>query len=246
MVATPTDRDGPRVSLVVPAPLVSIVIPILRDASELEGLLAGLAADAAGDAVEVVVVSGDATDRALDALRVRFPAVRWGTSPVGRGPQMNAGAAAAAGRWLLFVHADARLDPGWLDEIRAADRRDDVVGGAFRFILDSSRRVARLIEWGVATRVSWFALPYGDQALFVRRAVFEALDGYRAIPLMEDVDLIRRLGRRGSLWFSPVPARVSPRRWERDGWLRRSALNVMLVLLYFAGVSPEWLARRDY
>ena len=107
-------------------------------------------------------------------------------------------------------------------------------------------RVARLIEWGVAKRVSWFALPYGDQALFVRRAAFEALDGYRAIPLMEDVDLVRRLGRHGVLWFSRVPVRVSPRRWERDGWFRRSALNVMLVMLYFVGVSPAWLVRRYY
>lgn len=246
MNATSTDRDGPRVSRAAPVLLVSIVIPVLRDASELEGLLSGLAAHMAGDAVEVVVVSGDATDRSLDALRARRPAVRWCTSAVGRGRQMNAGAAAAAGRWLLFLHADARLDPGWLDEIRAVDGRDEAVGGAFRFTLDSPQRVARLIEWGVAKRVSWFALPYGDQALFVRRAAFEALDGYRAIPLMEDVDLVRRLGRHGVLWFSRVPVRVSPRRWERDGWFRRSALNVMLVMLYFVGVSPAWLVRRYY
>ena len=246
MVATSNDRDGLRTDPATSAPLVSIAIPVLRDTVELEGLLAALAADAVGDCVEVVVVSGDATDRSLDALRTRYPAVRWRTSAVGRWRQMNAAAAEAAGRWLLFVHADARLDPGWLDEIRAADARDEVVGGAFRFTLDSPRRVARFIEWGVAKRVAWLALPYGDQALFVRRAVFEALEGYRALPLMEDVDLIRRLGRRGSLWFSRVPVRVSARRWERDGWLRRSALNVTLVTLYLAGVSPAWLARRYY
>ena len=150
-----------------------------------------------------------------------------------------------AGRWLLFLHADTRLHERWFDALRQAESRR-AVGGAFRFTLDSPRPAARLIERGVAWRTRWLGLPYGDQGLFVRRDAFEALEGYRPYPLMEDVDLVRRLRRRGSLLLSPLPVRTSARRWERDGWMRRSVRNLALVALYFAGVPPHRLARSYY
>ena len=222
---------------------VSIVIPVLRDSVQLDGLLASLARRADHAAAEIIVANGDAGDEALAPLKARYAGVRWVASPPGRGRQMNAGAAVASGRWLLFLHADTRLDERWRDALRQAESQG-AVGGAFRFTLDSPRAVARVIERGVAWRTRWLGLPYGDQGLFVRRDAFEALGGYRPYPLMEDIDLVRRLRRHGRLRLSPLPVRTSARRWERDGWVRRSLRNLTLVALYFGGVSPRRLARR--
>ena len=223
-------------------PLVTIVIPILHDTAALTSLLPTLPVD---PSVQLVVVDGGAEyGTAWDALRARHPAVEWIRASRGRGVQMNTGATCARGRWLVFLHADTRLGAGWLDFLRSLDDRPSIVGGSFRFALDSSARWARWIERGVRLRVRLFDLAYGDQALFVRRDAFEALDGYKELPLMEDVDFIRRLPRQGRLEHADVPALTSARRWERDGWLRRSVENVTLLLLFLAGWSPSWLARR--
>lgn len=229
-----------------PLPLVSIVVPILHDTQELAGLLDTLEEDRLDPRVEVVVVNGDAADRSLDPLRRRAVGVRWIDSEPGRGCQMNAGARASSGRWLMFLHADTRPGRGWLAALAAADDRPEVAGGAFRFTLASTHWAARIIERGVAIRTRWLRLPYGDQAIFVRRERFDALGGYRQLGLMEDVDFIGRLRRRGRLWFPPVSVRVSARRWERDGWLRRTALNLALLMLYLTGVGPDRLARWYY
>jgi hypothetical protein len=133
-----------------------------------------------------------------------------------------------------------------MDALRRLDQQPRIVGGSFRFALDSPRRSARWIERGVSLRVRWFDLAYGDQALFVRRAVFEELGGYRELPLMEDVEWILRLRRRGRLAHEEVPALTSARRWERDGWLRRTLENSTLMALYLAGIPPERLARLYY
>lgn len=224
-------------------PLVSIIVPVLSDAGELERLLASF--PASPDA-ELIVVNGDPGDAAVEALRARFTAARWHRSLPGRWRQMNHGATLAGGRWLLFLHADGRLSPDWLQVVAEADRDPRIVGGSYRLELDSPARAARLLEWGVARRVRWAGYPYGDQALFVRREVFAGLGGYRPMDLMEDVDFVRRLKRAGGMLHSDVPVRVSARRWEHDGWIRRSGENIALVLLFFAGVSPARLARRYY
>ncbi len=223
------------------APLVSIVIPVLGDWAALATTLASLDVNTG---VEVIVVSGGRKDVAATALEAGAPYVQWLSSSPGRGRQMNAGALQARGRWLVFLHADTRLPDGWLADVARANDDASVVGGSFRFALDSTSRWARVVEAGVAARVAWLNLPYGDQALFVRRDVFRALGGYREMALMEDVDLVRRLRRMGRLHHVARPAVTSARRWERDGWFRRSAENVVLVLLFFAGVPPERLARR--
>ena len=154
---------------------------------------------------------------------------------------MNAGGARAVGQWLLFLHADARLADGWLDEIqRAADA--GAVGGCYRLEIDSPLWQARLIERGVRCRVRWLGIAYGDQGLFIRRDIFRIVGGYRAIPVMEDADLVRRMRRHGRLYFSPLGVSVSARRWERDGWMRRTVSNLWILLLYVAGRSPDRLA----
>lgn len=233
-------------------PFVSIVVPVLRDAPELERLLDALAGQGAAGVAgsdpssELIVANGDGADPDVAALRRRFPGVRWTASDPGRGRQLNAGARLASGEWLLFLHADTCPEPGWRAGIARAAQDPRVVGGALRFTLRSDARAARLVERGVAWRVRWLGLPYGDQGIFVRRAVFEQVGGCRPLPLMEDVDLVRRLRRRGRMAHLRTPILVSPRRWDRDGWLRRTASNLLLLVLYCVGVSPERLARCYY
>jgi rSAM/selenodomain-associated transferase 2 len=199
--------------------LVSVVIPVYQDDRILARLLAQLMPD---PRVEVIVAA---------------------PPPVGRGAQMNAGAARATGEWLLFLHADSRLAPGWVDLFARVSRDRQLVGGWFRFALDSPQWQARVVERLVAVRVRVWKLPYGDQGLFVRRDVFERLGGYRELPLMEDVEFVRRLTRAGRVAELPLVLVTSARRWERDGWFRRSFRNLLLLSLYFAGVSPAHLAR---
>ena len=197
---------------------MSAIVPVFEDEASLERLRASLPCD---PRLEVIVA--------------RPP-------PLGRGAQMNAGARRASGAWLLFLHADSRLPPGWLDAIAGATREQDVCGGWFRFALDAPAWQARAIERLVRARVRLCHLPYGDQGLFVRREIFTSLGGYREWPLMEDVDFVRRLVRAGRVVELPVALATSPRRWLRDGWFRRSARNLAILTLYFLGVSPQTLA----
>jgi rSAM/selenodomain-associated transferase 2 len=222
-------------------PLISVIVPVLDDVRSLERALDSLGDDSRA---EIIVVNAGERTRPIIALEHAKPQVRWLTSLPGRGLQMNVGARLARGDWLLFLHADTRLPAGWIEELERVGQDSSLVGGSFRFHLDSARRWARALERGVAARVRWLNLPYGDQALFVHREVFAALGGYRELPLMEDVDFVRRMRRKGQLHHSTLPAVTSARRWEADGWIRRSLENVILVLLFLVGVSPSWLAAR--
>lgn len=214
---------------------ISIIVPVLEDRAALVRLLDQIPPD---PDVELIVSDGG-SDAGLERIvPPRGLLVRAGR---GRARQMNAGAAAATGEWLLFLHADSVLPLDWRSRFAAGTAHADA--GWFQFALDDSAWQARLIEWGVRRRVRWLGLPYGDQGLFVRRAVFERLGGYRDLPLMEDVELVRRVLRTARCVELPVPITTSARRWRRDGWLRRSGKNLLLLALYFAGVAPARLAR---
>ncbi len=223
-------------------PLVSIIVPVYADEAALAELLASLEPR---PQIEVIVSSSDADPAAVSSrarLAHRHPRVRWITAPHGRGEQLNAGAAVARGAWLLFLHADSSLPPRWLDEIVDADRHG-AVGGWFRFALGSTAPAARVLERMVAWRVRLLALPYGDQGIFVRRDVFRRMGGYAPWPLMEDVEFVRRLAGEGPMHRASQRLVTSPRRWEQEGWLTRSARNLTLLALYGLGVSPGRLAR---
>jgi rSAM/selenodomain-associated transferase 2 len=214
---------------------LSIVIPALNAASMLGSCLQSVAG-----AEDVIVVDGGSSDGTADVARQA--GARVVAAPRGRGNQLRAGAAPAGGNWLLFLHADTRLGSGWREAVDRHMREQPERAACFRFALDDQAWQARLVERGVAFRVRALALPYGDQGLLISRALYDEVGGYRALPLLEDVDLVRRLGR-SRVRVLPVAAVTSAERWRRDGWLRRSARNLFCLGLYGLGVSPARVAR---
>ena len=214
---------------------LSVVIPALNAAATLPGTVAAL-----GDApAELVVAAGGSGDGTVNVARALGAVVV--EPPRGRGAQLAAGIAAARGPWLLLLHADTRLQPGWVPAVRDA-MRDPSRAAYFRFALDDPAPQARRLERLVAWRCRTLALPYGDQGLLIDRTLYGDVGGYRPLPLMEDVDLVRRLGRR-RLKALPVPVITSAERWRRDGWTGRSARNLVCLALWFLGVPPRAIRR---
>jgi rSAM/selenodomain-associated transferase 2 len=215
--------------------MLSVVIPTLNAEAHIADCLERMK-----EADERVVVDGGSKDATVSiAQGLGAHVVR---APPGRGSQLRAGGEIARGDWLLFLHADTRLDPDWFRLVvghMVSGRRKSAF---FRLRLDDSAWQARAVERAVAARVALFGLPYGDQGLLVPRRLYEEIGGYRPIPLMEDVDIVRRIGRR-RLEPLDVDAWTSAERWRRDGWLRRSALNLFCLGLYTIGVPPERIAR---
>lgn len=222
--------------------MLDVVIPCLNAAATLPRTLAALAG--AGLPHTVFVVDGGSADGTVAAARALevsvVPASR------GRGTQLAAGAAAGAAPWLLFLHADTRPGPGWDAAVRAftADPENLRRAGYFRLRFESHHPAARRIERAVAWRSRVLGLPYGDQGLLIARRFYTELGGFRPMPLMEDVDLVRRIGR-GRLVPLDAEAVTSAARYERDGWVRRPARNLLCLSLYFAGVPPG-LIRKLY
>jgi rSAM/selenodomain-associated transferase 2 len=197
---------------------------------------------------EIVLVDGGSTD-ATAAVAARFPRVRLLASSRGRARQMNAGARAARGDVLLFLHADTLLPDGALAAVEAAARDPGVVAGRFDVRFDNPRLLFRMVAWFMNHRSRWSGISTGDQAIFVCREPFEALGGYPDMPLMEDVELCRRLKRRGQMAPLRMVVTTSARKWEREGAVRTILLMWALRFLYMVGVPPvrlhSWYYRRE-
>lgn len=229
-------------SVVPPSNAISVVVPVLNEEELLPNTLARLERFSP---MQIILVDGGSRDGTIDLLQswVSTGSGRMLLSaPVGRARQMNEGARRADGDILLFLHADSVLpDEGPNVMIRAL-KDPRVAGGAFRLKIDHPHPLLRMISWGANARSSLLKLPYGDQGLFVRKELFRALGGFADIPLMEDVDFVRRLKRCGQVVLLKQTMTTSCRRWQKNGLLKTSARNAMTLLLYFMGVSPKRLA----
>jgi rSAM/selenodomain-associated transferase 2 len=214
---------------------LSVIIPTLNAARTLPPCLVKLS-----DADEVIVVDGGSSDLTQSIAREHGAMVL--TSPRGRGIQLRTGAEAASGDWLLFLHADTAVGSGWSEAVDRHVSSHPDAAGFFRFKLQSNAWQARAVEGGVALRARLFRLPYGDQGLLISRHLYRVIGGYKALPLLEDVDFIRRLGSRRLRPLS-ADAVTSAERWQRDGWFARSARNLACLTMYFAGASPSRIAR---
>lgn len=224
------------------APRISVVMPVLHEADWIDGVIAHTRGLPGGGDCEVIVVDGDPAGDTLAA--VAQPGVAGMRAERGRSRQMNAGAAAARGEVLLFLHADTFLPPTAFADIDACLAEPACVGGAFRHRFDSPRPVYRLMSALVTLRSRWTRLPFGDQAIFLRRAFFESIGGFAPIPVMEDVELVRRIRRRGGrLRITRSAVVTSRRRLEREGIARRVVKNWAMLVLFELGVPARRLAR---
>lgn len=218
-------------------PAVSVIIPTVNEADH---IAATLAAIGLSREVEAIVADGGSTDA------TRTLAETYGARVVhasrGRAVQMNAGAQAARGEVLIFLHADTRLPQGYLGEIRRVLSCARTVAGAFRLGIDHPGFVYRLIEMAANFRAARRQLPYGDQALFMRRETFQQVGGYPEIPIMEDVELVRRLRALGLIRIAEAAVQTSSRRWEAAGPWRLGLIHQLILWGYRVGISPERLA----
>lgn len=217
---------------------ISIVIPTFNEAEYLPGTLAHVMYAVN---TEVIVVDGGSIDDTRAIARACGAKVL--RCDPGRGRQMNAGAAAAQGELVLFLHADTRLAVGFDAAVRDVLSDATNVAGAFSLRIDGCERGLRVVERLVQLRSRRLHLPYGDQALFMRTETFRQMGGYAALPIMEDVQLIRRLRRRGRIAILNLGARTSARRWQRLGVWRATLRNQVCLGAYCLGVPPARIAK---
>lgn len=223
-------------------PAISIIIPSLNEEAQIAVTLAALRSAVINHGAEIIVVDGGSADRTLEIAR-RFDFTRVVEfNLANRGLQMNEGARASRGGTLLFLHADAAPPRGALDAINNALSNDRLLGGCFqiRFPKDAPFSLGA-VAWGINLRTRLFRTATGDQAIFVRRWVFEEIGGYERIPLMEDIALFNQIKRRGEVAVLRERVEISPRRWLKHGVWRTVLLMYALRLGYWIGVSPATL-----
>jgi rSAM/selenodomain-associated transferase 2 len=226
----------------VPKPAISLILPVFNEAPILAQALSGLPRT---PDLEIILVDGGSTDATREVVE-RFPHIRLLAAPRGRGAQMNAGALTARGELLVFLHIDTVLTPDHLAALRRAVRDPRIEAGAFELRLMPPTPFLKFISWGANWRSRLFDLPYGDQAIFVRRNLFFALGGY-AHRRPEDLDLVIRLGRVTRLRLLTPPVSSSGRRWLEHGNLRSSAYHWLFLIRHLAErlLTSRWVDRGE-
>ena len=222
--------------------LFSVIIPVFHESEIINTLLQKLCEHQFHENLEIIVVDGSEQHDTID--EVHSENVICLASKKGRARQMNAGAAVARGEVLVFLHADTFVPDNAFSCIKRVLEDTQVVGGAFDLGIRSNRIIFKIIGKIASLRSRITRIPYGDQAIFIRRKYFNAIGRYRDVPLMEDVDIMQRIKRRGDK-ISILPEKVytAPRRWEGEGIVYCTIRNWIVLLLYFFGVSPHKLAR---
>jgi rSAM/selenodomain-associated transferase 2 len=223
--------------------MISVIIPALNEEDNIRSSIEGVMNE--GCDCQIIVADGGSSDRTAECAK-GYPGVSFIQSQRGRGKQMNMGVAAASGDILLFLHADTMLETGWSAEILSVLEDASISGGAFTFSIGSLLWKYRMVEAWVKIRCKLCLLPYGDQAIFVRKSAFDLIGGYKNIPLMEDVDFIGRLKKQGKIVILNKKAITSERRWSKNGLIKTAVMNQLILLLYKFGVNPDRLARTYY
>jgi rSAM/selenodomain-associated transferase 2 len=220
----------------------SVIIPVLNEAEIINSLLDDLMALERSEACELIVVDGGADDDTIKAIKRQ--GIYGIQSPKGRANQMNAGAALARGKILIFLHADTRLPRQALNLIDQAMAGKDFVGGAFDLRIDSERIIYRMISRISSWRSRLTRIPYGDQAIFIRRDYFNEVGRYPGIPLMEEVSFMQKIKKAGGrICFISTPVITSARRWEQEGILYTTLRNWLILSAYLMGASPYKLSK---
>jgi len=221
---------------------LSIIIPVFNESQIINATIHYLSKLAFSDRLEIIVVDGNPSGNTINAIASSGIIKIIGRK--GRGSQMNTGVAAASGDVLLFLHADTLLSHDALDQIIIAFQQHDIVGGAFDLEIKSKKRIFRLIEQAASIRSRLTGIPYGDQAIFLKKSFFDQIGGFKDIPIMEDVELMQRVKKAGKkIKFIPRKVRTAARRWEKEGIVYCTLRNWTLIVLYLLGVSPEKLTK---
>jgi len=224
----------------MPAPL-SIVIPALNAEADLPGCLNALVPALEANLLrEVIVADGgsiDATPRLAEGSGATLI-----SSEQGRATQMIAGAKAARGEWLLFLHADTWLSRDWVERTLAHIEKHPEKAAAYTLAFRTDHPMGKVIARRANWRARTFGLPFGDQGLLISRKLYEDIGGYEDLPLMEDFKLARALGK-SRISILSAQARTGAKKYEKDGWRRRSVQNIWLQARYLCGADPEKLAR---
>ncbi len=215
---------------------ISVIIPALNEADSIASTIQQATGSATG---EIIVVDGGSRDATMDIAASAGAVVLQSES--GRAVQMNYGAGEAMGDILLFLHADTLLPNNFQHQILQVMQRPDTVAGAFRFAIDLPGVTARLLEFFTNLRSRLWQLPYGDQAIFVRRMDFNKIAGYPEEPIIEDVLLIKKLQKLGKIKIAETSVTTSGRRWQELGILKATLINQKIMLGYLFGVSPKLL-----
>lgn len=221
---------------------VSVIIPVYNGEKQLTTCLKSLMKGMQDEIIrEVIVVDGGSTDNSI------VTAFNWGARVIcsaakGRGRQLRTGAKNATGEWFLFLHADTKLDKNWPRMVDRHMFEHETHAAAFELRYQSNSKEARWLEKRANQRAKLLGLPYGDQGLLMPRAMYEDLGGFKDMPLMEDVDMVRRIRKR-RLKILPVRAFTSAEKYERDGWRKRAYSNALLLTRYYLGASPEKLSK---
>jgi rSAM/selenodomain-associated transferase 2 len=223
-------------------PSISIILPVLNEAASINDAISSLRGLRPDVAIEIIVVDGDPRGGTIGTIRDKRTTTA--IAEKGRARQMNRGASLASGAILLFLHADTLLPVDALMRVKAAMDDGRYVAGAFALGIEAKQRVFRIIEQCVDLRTSVTRVPLGDQAIFIRKDYFNNIGGYKEIPLMEDVELMRRIREQGDkIFLVPERVKTSARRWVREGVFFCTLRNWALQLSYALGVPPERLLK---
>jgi len=227
---------------VLNAQTISIILPVLNEAVQINTVLAGLRSLRHEHAIEIIVVDGDPGGGTINAVTDREALLAIAAK--GRASQMNHGAALATGGILLFLHADTFLPENAVTLIQNAMSNNAIDAGAFGLGFDTKKKIFKVTERYAALRTRLTGIPFGDQALFFRKNYFEKIGGFKNIPLMEDIEIMNRIKKSGGrICILPEKVLTSPRRWEREGLVFCLFRNWALQLGYALGVPPDKLAR---